>query len=159
MRSVIAALSMVIAATALAQTNPNTVRITFSGFGSSGYDTLIEQDIYYRGAIFNGGTLSSGYSTNNPTYVSPCWLRCGPITIDLPAGSTDVSFDVSGNSNYWPYIWRPIYMYHDGGTTTIGPTVYTDNDGRPTGGWFEHVIIGDGPPNFGPVITCVVPGC
>ncbi len=122
MRSVIAALSMVIAATALAQTNPNAIKITFDGFSPSMYDTETEQTIFTRGAVFRGGTLRS--FGGNPTYLSPCFLRCARIMIDLPPGSTDVGFDVLGYSRpFFSSSYSPFFIFHDGTLFSEPPTV------------------------------------
>lgn len=147
MRSLIAAISLTIAAGAMAQMpNPNEIKVTFSALWGYQYDTEIAQIVSDRGALFQGGTLSSGYSTHDARYVSPCYLRCGTMTIDLPPGSTDVSFDVNGYSRgSFSYTYMPVFMTHDGSTTTIGPTIVQDSDGRLTGTWYQHVTIGTSP--------------
>ncbi|HMC20833.1 MAG TPA: hypothetical protein VKL19_03205, partial [Thermoanaerobaculia bacterium] len=101
----------------------NQVWITFSEpqVAQLGYDTFRSQIVSVKGAVFHGGTLSSGNSTNNPRYVSGECFGCSSITIDLPPGSTDVSFDVFGYSNLVRSMYQPLTVSADGTTTQIPP--------------------------------------
>jgi hypothetical protein len=73
------------------------VLITFSESGLGPFDEARVRSISVKGARFDGGELASGGSTQNPRYASGsnCW-GCGSVSIRVPRGSTDVTFDLFG---------------------------------------------------------------